>query len=159
MPSCSGGLGLYSTVVGWEAPTGSCSQAAITSLFLRWGPRAVEVPHHACRCGLGQPAHPVGVGHRHSSTARCAACCCTTSGLCSTGAGSSCRQASHAHSAAAAASAAAAGPTLGYITIAYIFDWGTLHFSSRLGVMNWLSHVVNAIAGAAALAWLVSALW
>jgi hypothetical protein len=48
------------------------------------------------------------------------------------------------------------GPTLGYITVAYIFDWGTLHFSSRLGLLNWISHVVNAIAGAAALAWVVS---
>lgn len=51
-----------------------------------------------------------------------------------------------------------AGPTLGYITVAYIFDWGTLQFSSRLGAMNWISHVVNAIAGAAALAWVVSQL-
>lgn len=47
------------------------------------------------------------------------------------------------------------GPTLGYITIAYIFDWGTLHFSSKLGMLNWISHVVNAVAGAAALAWVV----
>jgi len=51
------------------------------------------------------------------------------------------------------------GPTLGYITVAYIFDWGTLHFSTALGMLNWTSHVVNAIAGAAVLAWVVSGTW
>lgn len=55
-------------------------------------------------------------------------------------------------------SLAAPGPTLGYITIAYIFDWGTLHFSSKLGMLNWISHLVNAVAGAAALAWVVRSL-
>lgn len=50
-----------------------------------------------------------------------------------------------------------AGPVLGHITVAYIFDWGTLHFKSKLGLLNWASHVANAVAAAGVLAWIVSA--
>jgi hypothetical protein len=45
---------------------------------------------------------------------------------------------------------------LGYITIAYTFDWNTLHFWSKLGWLNWFSHLLNSLAAAATLAWIVS---
>eukprot|EP00775_Hariotina_reticulata_P000597 gene597-884_t len=47
------------------------------------------------------------------------------------------------------------GPSLGYITVAYIFDWNTLHFWTKLGWLNWLSHLLNSLAAAATLAWIV----
>ncbi|KAF8067111.1 sys1 [Scenedesmus sp. PABB004] len=47
------------------------------------------------------------------------------------------------------------GPTLGYITVDFLFDWGHVHFATRLGWLNWLAHVLNAVAAAAVLAWIV----
>jgi hypothetical protein len=50
-----------------------------------------------------------------------------------------------------------AGPSLGHITVDYMFDWGHINFKAKLGWLNWLTHILNSVAAAGVLAWIVSA--
>lgn len=52
--------------------------------------------------------------------------------------------------------ACAAGPILGHITIDYMFDWGHINFKAKLGWLNWMTHILNSVAAAGVLAWIVS---
>jgi hypothetical protein len=37
-----------------------------------------------------------------------------------------------------------------------MFDWGHINFKAKLGWLNWLTHILNSVAAAGALAWIVS---
>jgi hypothetical protein len=38
-----------------------------------------------------------------------------------------------------------------------MFDWGHINFKAKLGWLNWLTHILNSVAAAGVLAWIVSA--
>jgi hypothetical protein len=38
-----------------------------------------------------------------------------------------------------------------------MFDWGHINFKAKLGWLNWLTHILNSVAAAGMLAWIVSA--
>lgn len=47
------------------------------------------------------------------------------------------------------------GPILGHITVDYMFDWGHINFKAKLGWLNWMTHILNSVAAAGVLAWIV----
>jgi hypothetical protein len=38
-----------------------------------------------------------------------------------------------------------------------MFDWGHINFKAKLGWLNWMTHILNSVAAAGVLAWIVSA--
>jgi hypothetical protein len=37
-----------------------------------------------------------------------------------------------------------------------MFDWGHINFKAKLGWLNWMTHILNSVAAAGVLAWIVS---